>query len=106
MHEKTTQSRPSPLRILFKIPAPSPSTACATSFSLTQHPTLFSSPDPTPYPNFLALLLCVLSATNEPFFPSTALIRESVSKLPTTSLNSVLVRGWRMESRLHSMQYT
>ena len=33
------QSKPSPCKILFKIPAPRPSTAWATSFSLTQLPT-------------------------------------------------------------------
>src|SRR5271170_6891286 len=62
-------------------------------------------PTPPPNPGFLPLLLGVLSPTNEPVFPSTALTKDSVSRLPMTSRNSVLVNGCKTESRLQSMQY-
>src|SRR5690349_15859409 len=94
-------SSASPERILFKITAPTPSsTALSISCSPKQLPTLFSSPLPTPPPNpaFLPRFDGVFGITKLPVRPSTPLTSDSVSKLPTTSRNSMDVRGCSTES--------
>lgn len=84
---------------------PGPTSEAASSLVLTVDATRRSSTTAPAKPPPLPFRLGVPAVTSDPALPSTAEIRERVSKLPTMSRNSVLVSGWRMFSRLHNAVY-
>jgi len=88
--------------IPFKMLLPGPMSEAANSFAPTVDATRRSSTIAPAKPPPLPFLLGVPTVTSDPALPSTAEIRESVSKLPTISRNSVLVSGCRIFSRLQS----
>ena len=96
----------SPFSNFCRMLIPEPWIAASNSISLTLLASCFSSAvDKTALAFLDDVFVGVMAIWNDPVFPLTSLTRPRVSRLATTSRNSVAARGCKTSSLLHKLLY-